>query len=124
MELPQPALQPFRYRSSSRVHQRDARVAVSLVAMSHAETQLGASATVTNSAVSPGVEGSGWRDTRVRARARGTLTAVLGIVDHLRRRFARFKLCAHPLDLRRLLVEMRSARMPVTRRAFEAQGPS
>jgi len=37
--------------------------------------------------------------------------AVLGqalpIVNHLRRRFARFKLCAHLLDLRGLLFELR-----------------
>ena len=33
-------------------------------------------------------------------RARGTLTRVLLIVDHLRRRFGRFKLCAHLLNLR------------------------
>jgi hypothetical protein len=32
----------------------------------------------------------------------------LGIVDHLRRRFARFKLGGHCLDLRRLLVQTRS----------------
>jgi hypothetical protein len=38
--------------------------------------------------------------TRV-ARARDP-DAALGIVDHLRRRFARFKLCAHFLDLRGL----------------------
>ena len=31
--------------------------------------------------------------------------AALGIVDHLRRRFARFKLCAHFLDLGGLLVK-------------------
>ena len=31
----------------------------------------------------------------------------LGIVDHLRRRFARFKLCAHLLDLCCLLFELR-----------------
>ena len=43
-----------------------------------------------------------------RARERGTLTQLLGIVDHLRRRVARLKLRTHLLDLRRLLVEMRS----------------
>ncbi len=37
-----------------------------------------------------------------RARARGDADP-LGIVDHLRRRFACFKLCAHLLDLGRLL---------------------
>ena len=37
------------------------------------------------------------------SRAREGPDAVLGIVDHLRRRFARFKLCAHFLDLRCLL---------------------
>ena len=36
------------------------------------------------------------------------LQSVLGIVDHLRRRLARFKLGAHFLDLRCLLVEKRS----------------
>ena len=34
--------------------------------------------------------------------------ASLIVQDHLRRRFARFKLCAHLLDLRCLLVEPRS----------------
>jgi hypothetical protein len=34
--------------------------------------------------------------------------AALGIVDHLRCRFGRFNLCAHFLDLGRLLVETRS----------------
>ena len=42
---------------------------------------------------------------RTLARARGTLTQLLGIVDHLRRRFVRLKLGAHLLDLRCLLVE-------------------
>ena len=36
------------------------------------------------------------------------LQPALGIVDHLRRRFARFKLCAHFLDLRGLFVQSRS----------------
>ena len=44
---------------------------------------------------------------RTRARARGTLTQLLAIIDHLRRRFARFKLSAHVLDLRCLLVQTR-----------------
>ena len=35
------------------------------------------------------------------------MTLLLGIVDYLRRGFARFKLCADLLDLRRLLVETR-----------------
>ena len=35
-------------------------------------------------------------------------SALLIVADHLRRRFARFKLCAHFLDLRCLLVEARS----------------
>jgi len=34
--------------------------------------------------------------------------AALGIVDHLRRRFARFELCAHLLDLLGLLFETRN----------------
>jgi hypothetical protein len=34
------------------------------------------------------------------------LGAALGIVDHLRRRFARFKLCTDLLDLRRLLSQI------------------
>jgi hypothetical protein len=34
--------------------------------------------------------------------------AALGIIDHLRRRFARFQLGAHLLDLRGLFVETRS----------------
>jgi hypothetical protein len=33
--------------------------------------------------------------------------AALGIVDHLWRSFARFKLCAHLLDLRSLLFQTR-----------------
>ena len=36
------------------------------------------------------------------------LNPALGIVDHLRRRFPRFNLRAHLLDLRCLLVETRS----------------
>src|SRR5882724_1510915 len=40
---------------------------------------------------------------KIRSRARSLLI----VVDHLRRRFARFKLCAHLLDLRCLLFELR-----------------
>jgi hypothetical protein len=35
------------------------------------------------------------------------VSSSLGIVDHVRRRFAGFKLCAHLLDLRCLLVQTR-----------------
>jgi hypothetical protein len=59
-----------------------------------------------------------WSGTKQKAAMRWSVTAhcemlllgrggvLLGIVDHLRRRFARFKLGAHFLDLRGLLLEL------------------
>jgi hypothetical protein len=44
-------------------------------------------------------------DARVGEMAEGVAAVLLIVVDHLRRRFTRFKLCSHFLDLRRLFVE-------------------
>ncbi len=47
------------------------------------------------------------RDVSCRDPLGETLTQLLGIVDHLRREFARFNLCAHLLDSRCLLFQLR-----------------